>query len=70
MLFYNIVGKEREREREISKRPVHSQQSFDSRQGGVRVRKTQGERLGELFKEGSVIYRDPHIDGRAGWMKL
>lgn len=86
VLFYNIVGKERERQSErvgkrqregdcqkhytISKRPVHSPQSFDSGQGGVRVRKTQGEGPGELFKEGSVIYRDPHIGKKVGWMQL
>lgn len=77
---FTILWERRERERKregdcqkhymISKRPVHSQQSFDSGQGGVRVRKTQGEGLSELFKEGSVIYRDPHIEGRVGWMKL
>lgn len=86
MLFYNTVGKEKETEREsekkkgkagdcqkhytISKQLVHSQQSFDSRQGGVQVRKTGGERLGELFKVASVFYRDSYIEDRVGWTKL
>lgn len=34
------------------------------------VTKAQGERFSERFKEGSVIYRDPRIQGRVGWMKL
>lgn len=58
------MGKEREtereqvkekREREAARNTVRyqsSQWSFDSGRGGARVRKTRGERLGELFKEG------------------
>lgn len=73
--------RERERQREskgdcqkhytISKQPVHSQQSFDSGQGGVWVTKAQGEKLGELFKEGSPdLSGGPHVEGRVGWMEL
>lgn len=54
----------------ISKWPVYSPQSFDSRQGGVRVRKKQGEGPSELFKEGSAIYRDPPSGKKVGWRQL
>lgn len=41
--------------REISKQPMHSQQSFDSVQGGEWVTKEQGESLYEPLKEKSMI---------------
>lgn len=47
-----------------SKQPVQSQQSFDSGQRGVQATKEQRGSLGELLKEGNVIYRDPHTEGR------
>lgn len=70
------MGKERERERcrergreegcqkqyTISKWPVHSPHSFDSRWGGCRSEKYKEKGLG---KEG-VIYRDPHMEDKEG----
>lgn len=71
------MGKEREtereqvkekREREAARNTVRyqsSQWSFDSGRGGARVRKKPEEKGSvNCLKRGSVIYRDPHIEGR------